>query len=1112
MNNQFPIGTPLTFVWRFLTPDKQKLIFDPSQFGFKLRYVSGRGVDEINTFVINPTHDGVTWTFPADEQVFAGEYGLILEVSAENQPVCKIRYNNAFSLYTRGENAVNTDATPAEETVELLSVGEFYFFTPHDGLSAYEVAVQNGYHGTEEEWLNDPVNGIKGVGIAETEYTESTAQSGVSVLKMTYNTGEEHTINIKNGTGIEEVEGTESSASSGTNTWIITLSDGTEYELHTKNGKGVAAVTQETTGVGSDAPNIIRVSYSDGTSDTFTVKNGAQGNSGYTGAAGELEVVNNLSDGGAAKALSAEMGKTLLEYIRDGYDWRGVATPGGTPDTIMSGHKVFYLANTPGTYTNYGGVVLNSKYTGIIRYDGNGTWSLTSTSLPSQLRVNLASRGVYLDVGHLIEITEGGGYDDYGANTSYDCLWVKIPDNCTALRLSGCVTPGNGARHCYFSGYYPTSDSYISYNRTGLVPAGAKLCIINLVAADNTDGYEMVNVEASLDYLKKSYFDSIFTNYLVSIPSGKNHIDADNVLNGFIISDGKVKAKSGGVMSNRIFLVDGLTYTMSGIPYYGTANKIFYANYRADGTVVSIKGLSCTHDSGYGTATFTFSSNGGQIDHIRICLDSVTSADFDPSIAQLELGDTATAFAAYTGSDKLDVDWFGCVDGEYFDSLFDNYIRTVPLGKNYFDPEKFLPGYQLNNGQIVANAHGILSNKLFLENGKTYTFQGVPYYSTTGYCYLVMYDTEGNLISGKKLTKSDPGATGFGTGSFKFSSNNGQVAYCRFVLQASTSTTLVADNVQLELGEEATDVEDFIGKDVFVVDSGGGGDTPLAERRKVRVLCIGNSYTGDEMYYVPFLMPSLADLDVEVGYLYRSGENLAGHWSNFQNDTTYSFYVYRGKGYWETIGSRTIKQALAFQQWDIITLQQQQSKTYTWSTYQPYLNNLINGIFNYLTYPVKFVWVFGQQCPYYNGQPVSDEVMIQRLQQSWANSQRVLNETLCDAVIPVGTAVQNARTTSLKNLGDYGNLCEDGVHLQDGLPRQIAAYTVCMTLLDLCGFSDRSVYGDTNRVTEEWLDGKNVQQRQGDAIGSNDANCQIAQKCVVMAHKHPYQITDISQL
>lgn len=40
---------------------------------------------------------------------------------------------------------------------------------------------------------------------------------------------------------------------------------------------------------------------------------GEQGNSGYSGAADELEVVNNLTDGGATKALSAEMGKRLYE-------------------------------------------------------------------------------------------------------------------------------------------------------------------------------------------------------------------------------------------------------------------------------------------------------------------------------------------------------------------------------------------------------------------------------------------------------------------------------------------------------------------------------------------------------------------------------------------------------------------------------------------------------------------------------------------------------------------------------------------------------------------------------------------------------------------------------
>ena len=42
---------------------------------------------------------------------------------------------------------------------------------------------------------------------------------------------------------------------------------------------------------------------------------GDQGNSGYTGAANELEVVNNITEGGATKALSAEQGKILAENM-----------------------------------------------------------------------------------------------------------------------------------------------------------------------------------------------------------------------------------------------------------------------------------------------------------------------------------------------------------------------------------------------------------------------------------------------------------------------------------------------------------------------------------------------------------------------------------------------------------------------------------------------------------------------------------------------------------------------------------------------------------------------------------------------------------------------------
>ena len=46
---------------------------------------------------------------------------------------------------------------------------------------------------------------------------------------------------------------------------------------------------------------------------SFSGIKGEQGNSGYSGAAGELEVVNNRVDGGATAAWSAEQGKLLCE-------------------------------------------------------------------------------------------------------------------------------------------------------------------------------------------------------------------------------------------------------------------------------------------------------------------------------------------------------------------------------------------------------------------------------------------------------------------------------------------------------------------------------------------------------------------------------------------------------------------------------------------------------------------------------------------------------------------------------------------------------------------------------------------------------------------------------
>jgi len=117
---------------------------------------------------------------------------------------------------------------------------------------------------------------------------------------------------------------------------------------------GVAKIEQTTTSTADGGTNVITCTLTNDVTTTFSIKNGNQGNSGYTGAAEELEVVNNLTDGGSTKALSAEMGKTLEGEVS------------------QLGHEVDNLQN--GSQKNYtGGAYLKSDFTTA----DNSAWGYT---------------------------------------------------------------------------------------------------------------------------------------------------------------------------------------------------------------------------------------------------------------------------------------------------------------------------------------------------------------------------------------------------------------------------------------------------------------------------------------------------------------------------------------------------------------------------------------------------------------------------------------------------------------------------------------------------------------------------------------------------------------
>lgn len=299
-----------------------------------------------------------------------------------------------------------------------------------------------------------------------------------------------------------------------------------------------------------------------------------------------------------------------------------------------------------------------------------------------------------------------------------------------------------------------------------------------------------------------------------------------------------------------------------------------------------------------------------------------------------------------------------------------------------------------------------------------------------------------------------------------------------------------------------------------------------SSKKVIRLLSIGNSYSSDALMYVPFILRNMGiNADIQMGLLIQSGSSLKKHVDNFNSEApNYSFHLHTGESSWSSMSNKTIQYALSYQ-WDYVILQQVSGSSTDWSTYQPYLNQLIEHINEYTRSQVKFGWYTVQSKPAatINGANWDDNTILLNYENIIENAKRVLNETACEFVIPVGTAIQNARTiTAIKQLGDYTNnplntsncgyLTYDGTHLQEGLPSQIAAYTFVLSILELYGFSDYSIIGESTRVTSKWEKGKKIVGRNGAPIGSNAENCLIAQKCVIMAMQHPFEVTDMNYL
>ena len=314
-------------------------------------------------------------------------------------------------------------------------------------------------------------------------------------------------------------------------------------------------------------------------------------------------------------------------------------------------------------------------------------------------------------------------------------------------------------------------------------------------------------------------------------------------------------------------------------------------------------------------------------------------------------------------------------------------------------------------------------------------------------------------------------------------------------------------------------------------------------KKEFKVLLIGNSYSEDasdwnssmiSQSYKIFKSLMGNDVELEIGLMASGGKALAWHATNaFTNEAKYSLRLAGEDGKWTTDRSvSTIKDALAYDEWDVVSLQPYGVETTNgtagnnkdqYAFDEVHFGRLDQSIPYFLdlteTYvPHAKVYYYMHLTEhgltnYADALTDTNVVKVYNDRASMAQTVMTYNGTVNTSkhlagVVPVGTAIQNARTTYLTTLSNATSSSEvtlendpvfglqrDGGHLSFNVGRYIAALTFAEKIIP-ASFRNGQI---------------DCGMRASASVGKLPAQYEeIARKAVTAAINTPYQLTTIS--
>ena len=313
-------------------------------------------------------------------------------------------------------------------------------------------------------------------------------------------------------------------------------------------------------------------------------------------------------------------------------------------------------------------------------------------------------------------------------------------------------------------------------------------------------------------------------------------------------------------------------------------------------------------------------------------------------------------------------------------------------------------------------------------------------------------------------------------------------------------------------------------------------------KKEIKILCFGSSFTHDCMGYVPFVLKNIApNINLTLGIAYMGGAPLVQHTAYLTGETLesdgiryytengvykketietgevqsyngYALYKSIDGGAWTNERYVTSEDALANEEWDIVTFQGSSAQSHKdWATYYaPYLFKLQRAFYNKISKNTQLGWVL-----IHSGYEKTDAGFVSRFEATAENTVKVMAQSAATILFPYGAAIQNLRTIeTLRNLGDntYHNLLADTAHIQDGIGCLAAAYANALTILKVYGYTQIGIIGETTRPDVDWVTTRNIPGANigSGVIGMTEHNCFLAQVAAIQAVKNPYEITDIN--